>query len=138
MIDTLISRLTKARKLGANRWNACCPAHEDRSPSLSIKLVEDGRILIHCFGGCSTDEVLGAVGMDINDLFPERLGNHFDKIRKPYEEKDVLLSIRYHLSVVSLGAMKMALNKPMSDEEHEWFAESAKKVDDATRYAHGI
>lgn len=35
----------------------CCPAHDDRTPSLSIGL-SLGAILFHCFAGCSSDEVI--------------------------------------------------------------------------------
>jgi CHC2 zinc finger len=71
-IDTLLSRLTKVRRTGAGRWIACCPAHEDRSPSLSVRDCGDGRILLHCFGGCDVYEVVSAVGMELSDLFPPR------------------------------------------------------------------
>jgi len=36
-IENLLNRLTKV-KGGRGRWTACCPSHEDRSPSLAIKL----------------------------------------------------------------------------------------------------
>lgn len=38
-----------------------CPAHEDRSPSLSWRLADDGRALLHCFSGCTFPEILAAV-----------------------------------------------------------------------------
>jgi hypothetical protein len=37
---------------------ACCPAHDDRNPSLSVRRAPDGRVLVHCFAGCSLDAVL--------------------------------------------------------------------------------
>ncbi|WP_037281989.1 DUF7146 domain-containing protein [Rubellimicrobium mesophilum] len=40
---------------------ACCPAHGDRSPSLSIKDGQDGRLLLHCFAGCSYETVRDAL-----------------------------------------------------------------------------
>jgi putative DNA primase/helicase len=46
---------------------ARCPAHEDRDPSLSVS-VKEGRILLHCFAGCSADAVLAAVGLTWRDL----------------------------------------------------------------------
>jgi DNA primase len=73
-IDRLLGSLRKVKSKGKHSWTACCPAHEDRSPSLAIRLVEDGRILLHCFGGCAVDDVLGAVGMDVGELFPETDG----------------------------------------------------------------
>lgn len=39
-----------------------CPAHEDRSPSLSFALAPDGRALLRCFAGCTFAEILAAIG----------------------------------------------------------------------------
>jgi len=49
MINNLLGRLNKVKSTGRNSWLACCPAHDDRSPSLSIKEEADGHILLHCF-----------------------------------------------------------------------------------------
>jgi hypothetical protein len=49
---------------------ACCPAHEDRSPSLSIADGEDGKILIRCFAGCEQVAVVAALRR--LGLWPER------------------------------------------------------------------
>jgi hypothetical protein len=69
-VEELLSRLAKVKKSGPNKWAACCPAHEDRSPSLAIK-DENGTLLVHCFGGCETADVLAAVGLELSDLFPD-------------------------------------------------------------------
>lgn len=53
-------------------WVARCPAHADRSPSLSIAEGDNGTVLLHCFGGCEPASVLAAIGMDLADLFPTR------------------------------------------------------------------
>jgi len=37
-----------------------CPAHADRIASLSWKLADDGRILLHCFVGCTFGEIVAA------------------------------------------------------------------------------
>lgn len=70
--ETLLSRLGHVRRCGHSKWVACCPAHDDRSPSLSIEELIDGRLLIHCFGGCAPSAVLDAIGLDFAALFPER------------------------------------------------------------------
>ena len=63
-----------AEKLGAKRsgtsWQAQCPSHPDRTPSLCISDGEDGRTLVHCFAGCETAAVLGALGLELKDLAP--------------------------------------------------------------------
>jgi len=71
--DTLIARLSGVKVTGKGRWMAKCPAHEDGSPSLSIREMDDGRLLIYDFGGCGSLEVLGALGLSLTDLFAERL-----------------------------------------------------------------
>lgn len=51
------------------RWQARCPAHDDRRPSLAIALGRDGRVLIQCWSGCATGQVLEALGLGWSDLF---------------------------------------------------------------------
>jgi hypothetical protein len=69
-VEELLSRLSKVKKTGADKWAAQCPAHEDRSPSLAIKDA-DGTILLHCFAGCSPGDVCASVGISLTDLFPD-------------------------------------------------------------------
>lgn len=70
----LLSRLERVRPTGRASWVACCPCHDSTSKSsLAIRELADGRVLIHDFGGCATEDVLGAVGLDFGDLFPERI-----------------------------------------------------------------
>ena len=51
---------SKSKRMGAGQWKACCPAHEDRTPSLHLT---DGRngLLWRCFGGCSQEAVQEAI-----------------------------------------------------------------------------
>ena len=49
--------------------SAQCPAHDDRDPSLSIRECDDGKVLVHCFAGCKTEDILGALGLAWGDLF---------------------------------------------------------------------
>jgi hypothetical protein len=64
----LVQRLNAKRS--GEGWKAKCPAHDDRVPSLSIKEGSDGRVLLHCFAGCSIDDILRAIGLARRDLFP--------------------------------------------------------------------
>jgi hypothetical protein len=69
---SLLERLQEVRSVGTGRWVARCPAHEDRSPSLSVRELDDGRVLLHDFAGCEVEAVLGAVGLNMAALFPPR------------------------------------------------------------------
>ncbi len=66
----LIDRLEYVRAVGNDKWQARCPAHEDRDPSLSISEAPDGRVLVKCFGGCGALDVITAVGLTWGVLFP--------------------------------------------------------------------
>lgn len=68
-ISDFLARLDGVKKHG-DRYTAKCPAHDDHTPSLSIREGADGRILLHCFAGCSVDQIVGAMGLKIVDLFP--------------------------------------------------------------------
>ena len=54
------STLDKFRANGTRKYVACCPAHDDKSPSLSLTDVGD-KVLFHCFAGCSQTEVIDAL-----------------------------------------------------------------------------
>ena len=73
-IDNVLARLEKVKRTGNGTYIACCPSHEDKNPSLSIRDLPDGRILIHCFAGCDVYSILASIGIEIDALFPERLG----------------------------------------------------------------
>lgn len=52
------------------RASACCPAHEDHDPSLSVDY-QRGRVLLHCHAGCDAQDVLAALGLGWEALFDE-------------------------------------------------------------------
>lgn len=52
------------------KLTARCPAHEDRSPSLSVAEGVDGRAVLHCHAGCRPERVVRAMGLQWADLFP--------------------------------------------------------------------
>jgi hypothetical protein len=55
-----------------SQFEACCPAHDDRNPSLRIRIADDGRILLTCRGPCDTRAVVAALGCEMADLFPPK------------------------------------------------------------------
>lgn len=71
-IDQVLDRLEKVRKRQPGQWSACCPAHVDKGPSLSVRETPDGAVLLHCFAGCEVQDVVSALGLRLNELFPLR------------------------------------------------------------------
>src|SRR5260370_41823594 len=68
-VERVLARL-KGVRTSLHGWVACCPAHRDREPSLSIGLGEEGQILLNCFAGCPLDKIVEAMGITVAELFP--------------------------------------------------------------------
>lgn len=70
-----------------------CPAHPDKTPSLSVSEGRDGRVLLKCFAGCSTDEICASVGLTLADLMPDPISRLPPK-QKPVKGR-VVATYRY-------------------------------------------
>lgn len=138
-LDALLSQLHGVKPgHGAGRYIARCPAHEDRSPSLTIRQVEDGRILLHCFAGCDALDVLGACGMAMTDLFPEPLTRErLPRVHMPFSPMDALMCLVEESAVVSIAASDIALGKILSDEDASRVCTAAGRIGTALEVIHG-
>ena len=70
-LDVALDRLPSRPVRSGAGYAARCPAHNDQSPSLSISTGRDGRVLIKCWAGCTTESVLEALGLKWQDLFTD-------------------------------------------------------------------
>lgn len=114
-IDAILSRLDRVKGRNGS-FTACCPAHADRSPSLAVRETEDGRILLHCFGGCSVEQILGAIGMHMTDLFPDRV--EYAKPERPrFYAADLLRVIAFETTVVMVAAYDLSKGKKLSEPD---------------------
>ena len=71
-----IAKTLGGRKVGRT-WMACCPAHDDREPSLSISAGKAGKVLVRCHAGCDQIQVIAALRS--RGLWPGQ-----DGPRRPY------------------------------------------------------
>jgi len=133
MINNLLGRLNKVKSTGRNSWLACCPAHDDRSPSLSIKEEADGHILLHCFAGCSAVDVVGAVGVDIGDLFPEKV-QHKAPVKKKFYATDILEAIKFESQIVLLAAFELKKNKELDETDLQRLQLAYERIREAVDY----
>jgi len=88
-IERVLDRLDGVRKNGSG-FVARCPGHDDNEPSLSVKEGGDGRVLVNCFAGCAAEEVVGAMGLSMPDLFESahRNGSNGRQIAAAYDYTD--------------------------------------------------
>ena len=66
-VEAVLARLQGVRRNG-EQWVARCPAHADKSPSLSVRN-GDGKVLLHCFAGCKVEAICAAASIEVRDLF---------------------------------------------------------------------
>ena len=137
--EAFISRLQKAKPLGPGRWIACCPAHEDRTPSMTVRELEDGRVLVHCFGGCSVENILGAVGMSFDALFPDRSPDDYDPaLRCPFPAADVLSALRDEIQVLAIIAGDMERKRTISATDMARLELARQRFEAALPYTLGL
>ena len=136
--DVFLSRLTKVRATGRGTWVACCPAHQDKNPSLSVRETDDGRVLVHCFAECPVSDVVAAVGMSMTDLFPDSAKDHrYQPLRKPYPAADVLECIASETAILAITASDMAKGIPIPQKDLERAQIAANRVQAGRRLANG-
>lgn len=66
--NQLASRDCKPKRGRGDSWNAHCPAHADRNPSLSVGPGSTQPVILKCGGGCETEAVLAALGLAMQDI----------------------------------------------------------------------
>lgn len=98
-------------------WMVHCPAHLDRTPSLSISEGQD-RLLIHCFAGCDSKEILDTVGLHFRQLFLQDQSPSFERPAQqiPHsvnlELEAYAAHCRAHATPDILGVLANALRLP--------------------------
>jgi hypothetical protein len=130
-IENLLTRLEGVKNTGKGRWVAPCPAHNDKSPSLAIREGDDGRALVYCFAGCSTGEVLSAIGMEMGDLFPRQdryNAPHGQPERRPFPAADVLRAIGFEALVVMTAGASLLSGQPFTEADRERLAIAVGRI----------
>lgn len=91
-VADFLDRLDAVTSRRGGGWTARCPAHHpDRHPSLKVDERPDGGALPHCFTGCTTAEIVAAMGLDWGDVFGRRDGGRSSAappIAYVYEDAD--------------------------------------------------
>ncbi|MEF8714384.1 MAG: DNA primase [Accumulibacter sp.] len=130
-VDNLIARLDRVRRTKPGHWAARCPSHDDRGPSLFVRELDDGRLLVHCFAGCSVEEVLSSVGLTFEALFPEREITLGKPERMPFPAIDILRAISFEALVVAAAGAALLAGKPFSEVDRERLILAVERIQSA-------
>jgi hypothetical protein len=132
----ILDRLDYVRPTAPGKWVARCPAHEDRSPSLSIRQLDDGRVLLYDFGGCETEDVLTALGLTMSDLFEKPLAQHFKSSQSRIPARDLLEVISAETGIVAIIAADFLDRRAIADGDWQRLAQAAARIGAARDHAH--
>ena len=116
-IEQLLSRLERVKPNGNGKYLACCPAHNDKSPSLGIKQDDNGKILIHCFSGCAVTDIVSAVGMQLSDLMPDN--PTYKKRSKPprFNKYELFDRLVFETIILSLAIRQLLNGEPLEEQD---------------------
>jgi hypothetical protein len=88
-----------AKALGGRKasrgWTARCPAHDDRTPSLSIRDADNNKVLVRCHAGCDQERVIAALrGRGLWAETRPRSPSRLERRRTPIDRKPVQDDLR--------------------------------------------
>lgn len=133
--ENLLSRLQRVKRTGSGRWIASSPTRDDKHPSMTIRELPDGRVLLHDFGGDSVDEILAAIGLELSDLYPPRLEapgpGKPHRERRPFDPLDVLRVLDFEACIVLVFAGDALAGKTIEDFDRLQLA--VDRIGDARR-----
>ena len=134
-INDFLGYFEKSYRSGKDEYQCLCPAHNDKTASLSIKNLPDERILIHCFAGCAANDILGAVGLTFDDIVPKRLGD-FKPVSKPFNPYAVLKAISNETLLVALAGLEVANGKTLPQEDKDRLMIAVNRLREAYQLCH--
>jgi len=130
----ILSHFSNVKKLGGNNQYLCrCSSHDDKSASLTVKIIDD-KILVHCFAGCTPEDIVSSVGLTINDLFNDSVDRKVIHTAK----KKVDGKKQFRLDYL---AWWLRCNRPMIDftiEDKKYYNEVQKRLSQVKGDIHAI
>jgi hypothetical protein len=117
--ENVLPRLECVKETGTGRGIARCPAHNDKSPSLTWRICEDGMLLVKCWAGCSAHDIVDALGLKLRDLFS---AHHIDRRRlsEPHlDSRQALAILRRESTVVMIAADYISKRIILNDDDIE-------------------
>ena len=136
-LDKVLSRLEKVKSRGGGQYNALCPCHDDKTPSLGVKEVEPDKIIIHCFGcGAGGMDVIAALGLDSSDLFPPDDGTYSKKSKQVgFPTGQILNALQFEVTIVEMVASMILRGEEISDEDMLRLSFAVERIREGATYA---
>lgn len=125
---TLLNRLDGVRSTGRGKWIAKCPAHEDKRPSLSVRVADNDVVLLHCFAGCDVAAITAALGLDVSVLFPPRRSDVHAARPRASPLTPLVAAFEHDLLIVHLLLADVAAGKQIGVADRQAAGAAADRV----------
>lgn len=142
-IQQFLDRLDGVHKSG-NGYRARCPACGGRSRKISLRADKDGRVLLHCFGGCAAIEVVRALGLQLRDLFDRPFCANTPEERRARRRAwdashwgAALDMLELESTIVLLAARQLCSGELLSGEDLIRLNQAQQRIEDARRELRG-
>ncbi len=122
-VDELLQRLQGVKRTGSG-YMARCPAHADHTASLHVGAGDDGCLLLHCFAGCATADVVASLHLTMSDLFPTKTPR--DAIVAAYDYRDERGTLLFQ--TVRLVPKAFRQRRPDGASSWVWSLEGIRRV----------
>ena len=130
-LGRFLERLEGVQQTGPNAWVARCPAHRDRTPSLTIAEGERQPVVLKCFAGCSLEAVLAAVDLRPGDLMVDRpLSHRIPGRRRAVSPMEMLKAMAHEALVIAIAVS----TDDLTPKDKERLVEAARRIQEALDY----
>ena len=105
---------------------------------MTVAVGNNGGVLVHCFALCPVDEIVGAVGLRVSDLMPDRLeGRDFIPGRRAFPAADVLLAVEQECLIALVSAYNLANGIELDQRDRDRLLVAYHRIAEARRLALG-
>jgi hypothetical protein len=126
--DRLLGQLDGVKPVAIDRWLARCPSHDDSRPSLSVREIDSDRVLVHCWAGCSVEDVLSAVGLTFEALYPEKPSHRARPEHRPFPAADVLRAVEREALIAAVAASNIANGIELNEDDRKRLLLASQRI----------
>ena len=131
--DRILPLLDKVKRKGDNSWLACCPAHDDKNPSLAVT-EKDGTVLLYCLTHqCDVSDIVHAVGLELCDLFPEQIRIEGSKPikKKRFPAEAILEALAEEFVIAEIGLAALSNGGTLNEKAQARMKEASNRFTSA-------
>lgn len=136
--NRLLDRLHNVKTLRAGNYAAGCPCCQSkRGRPISVREIDDGRVLVYAFCGCELEAILGALGLALADLFDKPLDHHKSPVNTRIAARDILQAIDHEALSAVMVLDEIRAQRRVTSDQVERLTQAAAAIGRAMDAAHG-